>query len=72
MHMEVDKKDPDFKKDRKEANRRANKVKTAFIKGLTPAVRKGITDGEKKHLRRLIAVELLRCDGWNATVADVP
>ena len=55
MHMEVDKKDPDFKKARKESNRRANKVKTAFIKGLTPAVRKGITDGEKKHLRRLIA-----------------
>ena len=69
---EFDRKDPEFKKSRKEANRRANKVKNAFIKGLTQSVRKNITDGEKKHLRRLIAVEILCCEGWEVTIADVP
>lgn len=69
---EFDRKDPEFKKDRKEANRRANEVKNAFIKGLTHRVRNDITNGEKKHLRRLIAVEILRCEGWEVTIADVP
>lgn len=68
----VDKNDPDFRQARKEANRKASRVSRAFIRGIPQKTRKGITTGEKKLLRRLIAVEILQAHGWNATIAEVP
>jgi len=70
--MPVDRNDKEFKNARKEANKRSNRIMRTFVKGVPQKVRKNFSTMEKKTLRRLITVEILNVQGYDATIADVP